>query len=178
MENKNLSIFINKNINLKPSIGQITSVEKKTLYVDIDLEGEVVTDVLKRRISYSLRKISSRSMFINNLKVKLSHLTSSIFIYQFTCSCEARFISCSMRMLSKRIQIHYPVCLNRDGNGSIRSSLIEHHVNIDHSIKANSSFKIIYKVSRRLSNTVRLHLNIVAAIVIRLGKSELCFQNK
>ena len=50
------SIFIDKNIKSKPLKTQITSVEKKTLYMDIDFKGNRAIYVLKRRISDSLKK--------------------------------------------------------------------------------------------------------------------------
>ncbi|CAH8288407.1 unnamed protein product [Schistosoma intercalatum] len=152
-------------------------------------KGDRAAHILKRRISDSLKRtffaatlrilFSSRSLFANNLKDKLSHLTNSMCIYQFTCSCGARYIGRSMRTLSKRIQEHCPAWLRRGGSGSIRSSIIEHLVNTGHSIKTDSAFKVIYKVSRNLPKTIRLHLLCIAeAIAIHFEKPELCVQKR
>ncbi|KAH9583632.1 Alpha-(1,6)-fucosyltransferase [Schistosoma haematobium] len=180
------SIFIDKN--MKPKT-QIITVEKKTLYMNIDFKGDRATYILKRRISDPLKRtffaatfqilFSSLSMFAKSLKDKLSHLTNSMCIYQFTCSCETRYIGRSMRTLSRRIQEHYVAWLKRGGNGSIRSPIIEHLVNTGHSIKADSAFKVIFKVSRSLPKTIRRHLLcITEAIAIHLEKPELCVQKR
>ncbi|CAH8586727.1 unnamed protein product [Schistosoma guineensis] len=183
------SIFIDKNMKPKMPKPRTTTVEKKIFYMNIDFKGDRAAYILKRRISDSLKRtffaatlqilFSSQSLFINNLKDELSHLTNSMCIYQFTCSCGARYIGRSMRTLSKRIQEHCPAWLRRGGNGSIRSSIIEHLVNTGHSIKTDSAFKVIYKVSRSLPKTIRLHLRCIAeAIAIHFEKPELCVQKR
>lgn len=50
------SVLIEKNIKPGPPKVQITSVERKTLYVNINFRGDRVTDVLERRMSDSLKR--------------------------------------------------------------------------------------------------------------------------
>lgn len=118
-------------------------------------------------------------MFTNNLKQKLSYLVNSMCFYQFTSSCEARYTGRSMSILSKRIQENYPAWLKRDRNTSIRSSIIEHLVNTDQSIKTYSAFKVFYEVIRRLATGVIIHLlSISEALAIHLENPELFAQTK
>lgn len=116
---RSLSMFIDKNIKSKPPKTQTTSVEKRMVYMNIDFNGDRITNVLRRRISESLTRMFITatlqivffigSLFISNLKDKLLHLTNSKCVNEFTCLCGARYIGHSTHVLSKRIQKHYLV---------------------------------------------------------------------
>nr|CAH8866400.1 unnamed protein product [Trichobilharzia regenti] len=124
--------FVEKNMKPKPKREECDSAPKKTLYLNLNFKGDLAADILKRRISSSLKKtfpaatlrvtFSSRPILRNNTKDKLSHMTNSMCIYQFTCSCGARYIGRCMRVLSKRVREHYPAWLQRGGTGSIRNA--------------------------------------------------------
>ena len=121
----------------------------------------------------------SRSLFTNNLKDRLPHLTNSICICQFTCSYGVRYIVVRCVLYLKGIHEHYPEWLKRGGNSPICSSMIKRLVNIGHSIKTDSTSKLIYKVNSSLPKAITLHfLNIDEAIAIHLGKPELRVQKR
>ena len=145
--------------------------------------------VLKRRISTSLKRaffaatlrvvFSSHPPVCRNPKDKISHLTTSMCVYQFTCCCGARYIGRSTRILSKRVQEHYPEWLQKGSSGCIRSAIIEHLITMSHSISTNASFKVIYKVKYNLPKTIRFRfLCIAEALATQLEKPELCIQKK
>ena len=79
-----------------------------------------------------------------NLKDKLPLLTTSMCIYQFTCSCEVRYIGCTTRQLHKRIKEHHPVRLTRGTISTIRSSILKHLVDSNHRIDIERAFHILY----------------------------------
>ncbi|CAH8866287.1 unnamed protein product [Trichobilharzia szidati] len=183
------SRFVDKNIKQKIQKQETASVPKKILYMNLDFKGDLLSDVLRRRISTSLRRtffavtlrvvFSSRPLICRSPKDKIPHLTTSMFIYQFACCCGARYIGRSTRILSKRVKEHYPAWLLKGSNSCIRSAIIEHLVNTGHSISTNTSFKVIYKVKNNLPKTVRLHLlSITEALAIQLEEPELCIQKK
>ena len=181
--------FIDKHIKPKTYKEQPISVQKKMVYMNVAFKGDLLADTLKKRISTALKRtffaatlrliFSSRQLFFNYSKDKLSHLTTSMCIYQFTCSCGARYIGRSMRVLSKRVQEHYPAWLRKGNNGAIRSAIIEHIVNTGHSICKEKSFKVIYKVKRSLPKSTSFRILCIAeALAIWIEKPDLCTQKK
>lgn len=89
-----------------------------------------------------------------------------MWIFQFTCSCGARHLGRSMSSLSQRIQEQHLVWLKRGRNASIRSFIIEKLVNTDHSTKTDSAFKVLYKLSRKLSKAVSSYLHSIAKTLV------------
>nr|CAH8842106.1 unnamed protein product [Trichobilharzia regenti] len=181
--------FIDKN--MKPIIrkNETLTAPKKKIYMNLDFKGDLASDILKRRITSSLRRtffaatlrivFSSRPLICRSLKDKIPHLATSMCIYQFTCCCGARYIGRSTRILSKRIQEHYPAWLRKGNTGAIRSAIIEHLVNTDHCISTNASFKVIYRVKNNISKAIRFRLLCIAeALAIHMEKPELCIQKK
>nr|CAH8867332.1 unnamed protein product [Trichobilharzia regenti] len=73
-----------------------------------------------------------------------------------------------------------PAWLRKGNSGSIRSAVIEHLLNTDHSISTNASwFKVIYRVKNNLSKTIRFRLLcITEALAIHIEKLELCIQKR
>ena len=122
---------------------------------------------------------SSRPMINRSLKDKIPHLTTGMCINRFTCCCAASYIGLSTRISSKRIQEHYPAWLNKSNIGAIRSAIIEHLVNTNHSISTNASFKDIYRMKNNLPKAIRLRLLCAAeALAIHMEKPELCIQKR
>nr|CAH8866898.1 unnamed protein product [Trichobilharzia regenti] len=131
--------FIGKNIKPRVRGNETLIAPKKKLYMNLYFKGDLANDILKRRITSSLRRtffaatlrivFSSRPLICRSLKDKIPHLATSVCIYQFTCCCGARYIGRSTRILFKRIQKHYPAWLRKGNIGAIRSAIIEHLVN-------------------------------------------------
>nr|CAH8866888.1 unnamed protein product [Trichobilharzia regenti] len=188
MENGFPPRFIDKNIHSKPTKRDLSIAPKKILYMSLEFEGDLASDIMKRRISESLKRtfpvaslriaFTNRLLLFNNLKDKIPMLTNSMCVYQFTCSCGARYIGRSTRVLSKRVQEH-PAWLRKGGSGAIRSAIIEHLVDNDHPISIASAFKVIYKAKSNLPKSLRTRLICIAeALVIETEKSHLCVQKK
>ncbi|CAH8869519.1 unnamed protein product [Trichobilharzia szidati] len=181
--------FIDKNIHSNPKKRELSTVPKKILYMSLEFKGDLASDIMKRRISQSLKRtfpaaslriaFTSRPLLFNNLKDKIPLLTNSMCVYQFTCSCGARYIGRSTRVLSKRVQEHYPAWLRKGGSGAIRSAIIEHLVDNDHPISIASAFKVIYKAKSNLPKSLRTRLICIAeALAIETEKPDLCVQKK
>ena len=114
-----------------------------------------------------------------NLKDTLPRLTTSMCIYQFTCSCGVRYIGRTTRQLHKRIREHHPVGLTRGTISTIKSSILKHLVDSNHSINVEKAFKIVYTTPANQYFTTRTkHLNMAEAILINFYKPELCSQKK
>ncbi|VDQ02450.1 unnamed protein product [Trichobilharzia regenti] len=84
------------------------------------------------------------------------------------------------RMLSKMAQEHNVTWLQKCSNGSIRSAIIKHPVNTDHSISTNTSFQVIYKVAKNnLPKTIPFRLICTAeTLAIQQVIPELCIKKK
>ena len=100
-----------------------------------------------------------------------------MIIYQFKCICGATYVGRTTRQLSKRIKEHQPRWLRLGGRGVVSSSIVAHLLESGHSIEAERSFTIIYRVPMNGSKASRFRtLAMAEAISIRLLKPELCSQ--
>ncbi|KAH9588555.1 hypothetical protein MS3_00005921 [Schistosoma haematobium] len=109
--------FIDRN--LAPRLhDKASTVEKKTLFMNMEFKGDTAAEILNKRVSKSLNKTfyaaklrivsSIRPTIRGCVKNKLRLWATSMCIYKFTCSCGARHIGRTKRSLSKRISGHYP----------------------------------------------------------------------
>ena len=122
--------------------------------------------------TFSVSKLSltftSCSNLNHNLKDKITSLATPMCIYQFNCSCGARYLSRPTRRLSKRICEHHPALLGKRITKSITSMIVEHLVDTGHKVDVKTSFKIFYKMLRHLHWRSQLRqLCIMDAIGIR-----------
>nr|CAH8867590.1 unnamed protein product [Trichobilharzia regenti] len=111
MENRFSPRFIDKNLKCKKTSEQVQSVPKKILLLNLEFKGDIEAEILRKRLSKSLRKtyfaaslrltFSCKKLFSQNAKDKLSHWATSTCIYQFTSSCGAEYIGRTMRRLEK-----------------------------------------------------------------------------
>ena len=123
--------------------------------------------------------LTGSSMLKFNLEDTLPRLTTSICMYQFTCSCEVRFTGRTFGQLRKRIKEHHPVGLTKVTISTIRSSIVKHLVHSNHLTNNEKSFKILYTTPVNQYHSTRLkYLNMAEAILINLYKPELCSQKK
>nr|CAH8823266.1 unnamed protein product [Trichobilharzia regenti] len=142
MENGFPPRFIEKNLKPKKTSEQVQSVPKKMLLLNLEFKGDIEAEILRRRLSKSLRKtyftaslrltFSCKKLFSQNAKDKLSHWATSTCIYQFTCSCGAEYVGRTMRRLEKRAREHYPAWLVKGERKRVNSSVTEHLVNSGH----------------------------------------------
>ena len=150
-----------------------------------DVFSEIFRNPLDRSIKRTFPAASLCPSFTPSMlfklctKDKLSRLTTSMCIYQFNCSCGAKYIGRSLRQLSERVTEHYPPWFIKGEHKVIRSSILEHLVDSEHKISPDSDFRVIYRTSANVPKAVWIrHLAIVEAIAIRLWKPELCIQKK
>ncbi|CAH8657305.1 unnamed protein product [Schistosoma guineensis] len=180
--------FIDRNLVPRPHDKALT-VEKKTLFMNMEFKGDTAAEILNKRISKSMNKtfhaaklriiFSSRPTILGCVKDKLSLWATSMCIYKFTCSCGARYIGRTKRSLSKRISEHYPAWLLKGERKTITSSIQEHLINCGHIAPKDSSFKIVYRVKGTGSKGVRINILCTAeALAIHKLKPELCVQKR
>ncbi|CAH8467835.1 unnamed protein product [Heterobilharzia americana] len=154
--------------------------------MSLAFKGELTSDVLKNHLCKSISRtfiaarlrltFISRNLFSVCVKDKLPCLAASMCIYQFTCSCEARYIGHSQRMLSKRIREHVPVCLYKGERKSVRSSILKHLIDFHHSTNPDNDFKITYQIRPNLPRFQLLKT--AEALAIHELKPDLCVQMK
>lgn len=162
---------------------------KKPVYMRLPFRGDSAAQVLSDRLITSVHRVfptvnmrisfHSRALFIPTLKDKLLASTTSMCIYQFTCSCGARYIGRTTRKLSQRIREHLPAWYGKGLNKATNSSILTHLIATNHRIKAEDNFKILYKISHNTSQYIQTRLlNTTEAIAIRLLKPDLCVQKR
>nr|CAH8852639.1 unnamed protein product [Trichobilharzia regenti] len=173
----------------RPEKPPTPSAPKRLLYMNLQFNGDQSTEILRNRLSRSLKKtfpaaelrltFSTRPMIRMNVKDKLPLLASSMCIYQFTCSCGARYIGRTQRSLSKRVNEHLPSWFYKGENRCPRSSILEHLIDSGHQVKPEINFKVIYRIQGNLAKSVRIKLlHIAEAMAIHLLNPELCIQKK
>nr|CAH8863846.1 unnamed protein product [Trichobilharzia regenti] len=111
--------FIDKNLKSKKISEKVHSIPKKILLLNLEFKGDIEAEILRKRVSKSLRKpyfaaslrltFSCKKLFSQNAKDKLLHWATSTCMYQLTCSCGAEYVGHTMRRLEKRACEHYPV---------------------------------------------------------------------
>ena len=121
----------------------------------------------------------SRPLFSLKLKDRLPAFTNSICIYNFTCSCGARYIRRTTRSLSKRIKEDLPSWFGKGLIKSTNSLILAHLIDSGHHINHDEAFNVLHKIPPSTSRFVQSNLlNISKAIAIRLHQPELCIQKK
>ncbi|CAH8850942.1 unnamed protein product [Trichobilharzia szidati] len=96
----------------KPLKPPTISAPKVILFLKLQFRGDTSAEMLRNRLTEKtfleaeLRLTFSTTLIIHmNVKHKLPLLTSSACIYQFTCSCAARDVGSTQRLLSN-IYLH------------------------------------------------------------------------
>ncbi|CAH8436738.1 unnamed protein product [Schistosoma rodhaini] len=181
--------FVDSNLTSRRQQQITLTVQKKTLFMNMEFKGDTAAEILNKRISKTLNKtfytaklrivFSSRPTIRVCVKDKLSLWATSMCIYKFTCSCGARYIGRTKRSLSKRISEHYPAWLLKGECKKITSSIQEHLINCGHIAPKETSFKIIYRVKGTGSKGGRINILCTAeALAIHEFKPELCVQKR
>ncbi|CAH8670780.1 unnamed protein product [Schistosoma curassoni] len=182
--------FVEKNMNKSSrEKNSSCSVPKKNLYISLEFKGDRTSDVIKNRLTTTIRRtfnaaklrisFTSRNLFSVSIKDKLPRLVASMCIYQFTCSCGARYIGRSQRSLSTRIREHIPAWFYKGERKAIRSSILEHLIDYNHSTDPQIDFKVVYMIRSNLPRFLRIQLlKIAEALAIQELKPELCVQKK
>ncbi|CAH8563867.1 unnamed protein product [Heterobilharzia americana] len=100
-------------------------------------------------------------------------------IYQFTCSCGARYIDCSQRMLSTCIREHVPAWFYKGERKSVRSSILVHLIDFHDTTNPDNDFKIVYQILPNLIRSLCFQLLKTAeASAIHELRPDLCVQKK
>ncbi|CAH8606449.1 unnamed protein product [Schistosoma rodhaini] len=182
--------FIEKNMNRSSVDKNLSySVPKKSLYISLEFKGDRTSDIIKNRLTTTIKRtfnaaklritFTSKNLFSVSIKDKLPRLVASMCIYQFTCSCGARYIGRSQRSLSTRIREHIPVWFYNGERKAVRSSILEHLIDCNHSTNPQSDFKVVYIIRSNLPRFLRIKLlKIAEALTIHELKPELCVQKK
>ena len=127
------------------------TVPKKQLFMNLDYKCDISCELLRNRLNKSITRtfpeaspaFTPRKLFQLCTKDKLSHLTTFLCIYQFTCSCGAKYIGHTLRQLSERVTEHYFPWFIKGERKTIRSSILEHLVDSEHKISPDSAFRVI-----------------------------------
>lgn len=83
------------------------------------------------------------------LKDKIAAHSESYVLYQFTCSCGARYLGNTTRRLFKRIAEHCPASLRHRTVKNVRSSIPEHLICTGHQICTEDAFAVFHIVLKR-----------------------------
>lgn len=181
--------FIKKHIQPKHTAPAKYDVPKKTLFLRVPYKGDKSYDILRLRLSKSIRETfpsaqlcllpTTKPFIVQCNKDKLPRQSESFILYQFTCSCGAQYIGHTTRRLSQRIKEHYPASLRKGTVRTLNSAILEHLFLTNHYIEVNKSFKVLYQTQRNLSKATRKQILMISeAISIRILKPELCKQRK
>ncbi|KAH9580669.1 Alpha-(1,6)-fucosyltransferase [Schistosoma haematobium] len=182
--------FIEKNMNRSSYDKKSScSVPKKNLYISLEFKGDRTSDITKNRLTTTIRRtlnaaklritFTSKNLFSVSIKDKLPRLVASMCIYQFTCSCGARYIGRSQRSLPTRIGEHIPAWFYKGERKAVRSSILEHLIDCNHSTDPKNEFKVVYMIRSNLPRFLRIQLlKIAEALTIQELKPELCVQKK
>ena len=186
LENGYPEKFIRTNIHYKERPAAVSTAPKKLVYLSIPFKGDVPFELLTRKLSAAIDKTypsakllvlaETRPAIYQCLKDRLPVQSKSATLYQFTCTCGARYIGHTTRCLSKRISEHVPAALRKGTVKAVNSSILEHLLQSGHRINCETAFHPFYAV-RVDSKLGRKRLLLIAeAIAIRVLKPELCKQ--
>ena len=149
-----------------------SSFEKKLLHMNLAFKGDVTSGLLICRLSkvvngtFPAAKLkltfSTNSLLELQLKDRLPSSTTSMWIYQFNCSCGASYVGRATRRLSTRIREHHLAWLGKGVVKGLRSSIVEHLVDTGHQIEIDNAFSVCYKVTSRVPQGVRFRLLCIA----------------
>ncbi|VDM03673.1 unnamed protein product [Schistocephalus solidus] len=179
--------FIAKHLVTRPVKPANVTVEKKTLFLKVPFQGDVASELLKRRLNQAVSQTFPAAklqiVFSNNPllrgegKDRLPDQTTSMCSYSFTCSCGVGYIGRTSRRLSKRIKEHIPAWLSKGEVKSIKSAILAHLVDTGHSVDPIEPFRVIYKVPPNYRKPLGQRLLAAAEpTAIRLKKLVLCAQ--
>nr|CAH8861330.1 unnamed protein product [Trichobilharzia regenti] len=167
----------------------ITTVPKKTLFMNLEFKGDIAAEILRNRLSKSLKKtfptatlritFSFRQLIQSNVKEKIPLLATSTCIYQFTSSCGTKYIGRTQRQVHKRVLEHCPAWLARGEKKNSNSSILEHLVISGHRAPPHECFTVVHRVPQYRTKGLRMrHLYIAEVLAIRDLKSDLCIQKR
>jgi predicted GIY-YIG superfamily endonuclease len=181
--------FIQKNLREQTNRRPMVSVSKKKVYLKLEYKGEIASERNKIRITRAVESAypaANLQVFYTNRPIltpcnkdKLPCSTASSVIYLFSCSCGASYIGRTTRRLIQRIKEHIPSWLARGEHRQVRSSILAHLIDLNHSVNLEQSFKVIYRTEQSRSKGLRQRfLNTAEAVAIRLHKPTLCVQKE
>ncbi|CAI2738781.1 unnamed protein product [Dicrocoelium dendriticum] len=181
--------FIKANMEPRRKSPVTLTAEKKPIFLQLPYKGEIVAEVLSRRISRALRHtfpaakmqihFTSSPMVKTNPKDKRPVHANSMCVYSFTCSCGSGYIGRTTRRLSDRVREHHPAWLATGCRKLTNSSIATHLADTDHSPNLAEAFKVIYRPPANRSKCVRMRLlESAESLAIRLYEPELCVQKR
>ncbi|CAH8435813.1 unnamed protein product [Dicrocoelium dendriticum] len=181
--------FIQRHMEPRVQKPKPVSVEKRMVYLSLPFKGDAIAERTTRRLSLATEKtyfaanlrvsFTSTPLVCQQLKDRIPRSQTSFCVYNFSCSCRARYIGKTTRRLSIRAREHCPAWLYSGVRKNITSAVLSHLVDSDHQIDSRDAFTPIYCVPGRFTRAVRCRLLSTAeAIAIRLHNPDLCAQKK
>ena len=125
-------------IKMKPKFAKESSItgSRKVSYLQLPYKGDTIHDLVSSRLKRTIQqtypaaalKIINRTQRVVPFygKDKLAVQSRSMCVYNFTCTCGARYIGRTARQLSKRIKEHHPAALQKGTVKCINSSILHH----------------------------------------------------
>jgi hypothetical protein len=183
------SRFVQKTIQSVKVIPKAAQAEKKPVYISLPFKGDVVAELMTRRLKKSIEdtyaaaqlRVVFRSKPIISLQMKdrLPRFSTSYCVYSFECPCRASYIGRTTRRLAERIREHCPAWLTRNVVKSTSSAIASHVIETSHSFISSEAFQVVYRVPSIHSKLAKSRLLAVAeAISIRLRNPDLCAQKQ
>ena len=127
----------------------LLTVSWKPIYLTMWFKGEIISEKVTQKLRTAITRtfptaklcivFSTFLILVQNTKDKLPSSTTPMCIYRFDCSCGASYLGRTARHLSKRIAEHHPAWLGKGVVKSIRSSIVEHLVDMGHQVNVQNN---------------------------------------
>ena len=179
--------LIEKRMQARPRAPKAPTVEKKNVYIALPFKGDTLALLTERKVSTAINQtyfaaklrvyFSTVPVLRTQHKDKLPSSEASFCVYSFSCSCGTGYIGRTTRRLSQRVREHCPAWIGSGVTKSINSAVVSHLVETNHAVNVTEAFKPIYKVSGRLSRSIKSRILATAeAIAIKRFDPALCSQ--
>ena len=142
--------FIEFIMKIQSSTYEGQTVPKKQWLINIDYNFDASCELLRNRLNRIIRRTfpaASLCLSFTHHKLfqlytwdKLSHLTTFMSIYQFTCSCGAKYIGCNLRQFFEHMSENYSPWFSKGELKAMMGSISEHPVDSEHKIILASTF--------------------------------------
>ncbi|CAH8444452.1 unnamed protein product [Heterobilharzia americana] len=164
--------FVTKHMN-------VTRVKTRTPKTQIFLKLRFKSDIASEIITQRMKRVLHKAFPVTKLCPVFYNRATSMWIYQFNCSCGASYFGRTMRQFHRRISEHRPSWLSEGQIRTIKSSILAHLVDTRHQVDSRKAFRIIHRIPINLPHELRTRLlHIAEAIAIHLYKPNLCIQKK
>ncbi|CAH8484591.1 unnamed protein product [Schistosoma mattheei] len=174
--------FIDKYKRPKEKKTEITMVNKKPVYINLNFKGDDVAQIINKRLNTAITRTYPAAKLLILYKTTCSITQSKIdkqpfqvtanCIYKFTCTCQSSYIGRTERRAYLRFFEHVPKSLRTRERKTLNSAITKHLLDTGHQVDTLQSFRVI---SKQPNSSL---LKFAEAIAIRRQKPDLCIQKE